>query len=325
MQSPLFRLILASFLCWSTYSYAGIPCPSMPSAVTEVNRDVVSDVKGAAGVLGPIKGGEIGVRTEIVAKNLFEKYPNVDQLLTLQTLAATYCAMLRESRISDPEKLDRWELFQERVLNLQKKLPTKSVTQGVTRQSKTSGTSPATPISLSDRVLKDDNPTKLQIERVEIKDWLGDSEPYVTVAIKNSSKRTALSVRAAFFGEEGDWTFTPTKTSTVFANGVSIEPQGTTEFPIAPVSEFLQKLQTRCAGCYLAAIGKEANFPDELLAKVCEPPLKTGGFCSVSSLSTPTWVVIRYGTIFDEKTEQRSSMFSYLTRNIPTSYQVPLR
>jgi hypothetical protein len=52
----------------------------MPTAVTEVNRDVVTDVKGAVGVLGPIKGGEIGVRTEIVTENLFEKYPNVDQL-----------------------------------------------------------------------------------------------------------------------------------------------------------------------------------------------------------------------------------------------------
>jgi hypothetical protein len=297
----------------------------MPSAVTEVNRDVVSDVKGAIAVLGPIKGGEIGIRTEVVAKNLFEKYPNVDKLLTLQTLAATYCAMLRDSRISDTEKLDRWELFQEQVLNLQRKVPTKKATQGRTHQGKTSGGAPVVPFTVSDRVLMDDNPTKLQIEKIEIKKWLGDSEPYITVAIKNASKRTALSVIPTFVGQESDWKFTPTKTSTVFASGVSIEAQGTTEFPVAPVSEFLQKLQARCAGCYLVAIGNEVNMPDQLMVKICEQPLEISGSCSISRLSTPTPVVVRYRTIFDEKSEQLSSMFTYLTRNTPTAYQVPLR
>ncbi len=120
MPKKIPALIVLLLLIYAPCSFAAIVCPPMPTAVTEVNRDVRSDISASVASLGKIKAGEVATKTEVTAKNLFEKYPNVDKLLTLQTMAATYCAMLRDTTaLSDKEKLDRWERFQEQTLNLQ--------------------------------------------------------------------------------------------------------------------------------------------------------------------------------------------------------------
>lgn len=100
-------------------SLAKISCPPMPQAVTQVNRDVKSEISASVASLGRVKAGEIGTKTEVAASNLFSKYPNVDKLLALQTMASTYCTMLQSSSLPDSERIDRWERFQEKVLQLQ--------------------------------------------------------------------------------------------------------------------------------------------------------------------------------------------------------------
>lgn len=119
-----FLLFVALLTTFHTNGIAAISCPPMPAAVTDVNRDIKSDISASVGKLGPVKAGEIGTKTEVIAKNLFEKYPNIDKLLALQTMAATYCSMLASSSISDSEKITRWEKFQERVLELKTRPPT---------------------------------------------------------------------------------------------------------------------------------------------------------------------------------------------------------
>ena len=120
MQMIIAVLVLFIFVVNIPNSIAAFTCPPMPTAMTEVNHDVKADIKASVGSLGRLKAGEVATKTEITAKNLFEKYPNVDKLLTLQTMAATYCAMLRDTTtLSDAEKINRWERFQERVLNLE--------------------------------------------------------------------------------------------------------------------------------------------------------------------------------------------------------------
>jgi hypothetical protein len=94
----------------------------MPAAVTTVSKDVRSDINATVGSLGKLKAGDLAIRTDVVSKNLFDKYPNLDRLLALQTMSATYCTLLNQSAIPDIDKLDRWEKFQERVLDLQAKV-----------------------------------------------------------------------------------------------------------------------------------------------------------------------------------------------------------
>jgi hypothetical protein len=98
-------------------------CGSMPAAVTEVNRNVKSDISASVGALGKIGAVSIGAETEVEAQNLFSKYPNIDRLLALQMMSSTYCTMLRGSSIPDSEKLDRWERFQDKILALKSAPP----------------------------------------------------------------------------------------------------------------------------------------------------------------------------------------------------------
>jgi ankyrin repeat protein len=91
----------------------------MPVAVTSVSTDIKSDISASIGVLGKTKVAEIAIKTEAEAKNLFAKYPNVDKLVALQTMSATYCDMLKgTTAIREVEKIDRWERFQDKVLDL---------------------------------------------------------------------------------------------------------------------------------------------------------------------------------------------------------------
>jgi hypothetical protein len=100
------------------FTHAEIPCPPMPAAVTTIAHDVKSDIDTKVGLLGPIKAGDLSIKTDVAGKSVFERYPNIDRLLTLQTMTATYCALLRDSTLTPNEKLDRWEAFQRGVLKL---------------------------------------------------------------------------------------------------------------------------------------------------------------------------------------------------------------
>lgn len=93
-------------------------CPPMPPTVSIISYDVKSDINASIGSFGKLKAGEVGAKIEVVAKNLFEKFPNVDRMLTIQIMSATYCQLLADSKsITDSERLNRWETFQEKLLN----------------------------------------------------------------------------------------------------------------------------------------------------------------------------------------------------------------
>jgi hypothetical protein len=101
-------------------SQEAFPCPAMPDKVTQVNHDVSVDVKAGVGSLGKLKAGEVGAKTDVVAKNLFDKYPNSDRIIIAQMMAATYCPMIRDSKdLKDSEKRRLWSEFSNRVFKFE--------------------------------------------------------------------------------------------------------------------------------------------------------------------------------------------------------------
>lgn len=170
---------------------------------------------------------------------------------------------------------------------------------------------PTLPPSISDVVIKDENPTKLEVSEITIEEWVGDSEPYITVNVKNVSKRTAISVIPTLQSEKDIWQFTPTKTGTAFQSGLSIEPQSSMKFPIAPVSEFLPKVVQDCEGCNLMGLGQEANTPSSYMFKVCE----NKNPCVLSSRAVPIALNFHYKNIFNEPIHQLFIVFAYLSTN----------
>lgn len=118
-------IVLVALFTFSLPALArdSILCPDMPAPMTDINRNLKSEITAKIGTLGRVSAGELGIKTEIEAQNLLSKYPNVDRILTLQTMAATYCTMLRYSSLPEIDRLDRWERFQDRILGLQAAQP----------------------------------------------------------------------------------------------------------------------------------------------------------------------------------------------------------
>ncbi len=182
-------------------------------------------------------------------------------------------------------------------------------------------TIPATP---ADRVVKDDNPTKIELAEISIEQWLGDREPFVTIHLRNPSKRTALSVSAKFHEGSSDLTFSPTNTSNVFRSAdLSIEPGHILKIPSAPVSEFLATFKAKCPDCYLIGIGQEANLPLSLSEEICRPKLEKGLACQTDYKAYPIGVINSFTSIFGDKSSEMNIVFVYLSPNTATAYAVP--
>jgi hypothetical protein len=113
--------LLGGFIFTVSVSAAQQPvCPPMPDKITQVNRDVRSEVDADIGSLGKLKTGHVGVKTDVVAKNLFEKYPNTDRVVVVEMMAATYCSMIRDSKtLKESEKLSLWSEFSERIFKFE--------------------------------------------------------------------------------------------------------------------------------------------------------------------------------------------------------------
>jgi hypothetical protein len=119
MRSSFYMyLILSSASVSAAEAPLGI-CPPMPGVMNDITRDVKSDISGSVGRLGKVNVGAVGVKTEVTATTLFGKYPNVDRLITLQTMSSTYCNMLNRSGLPVTEVLSRWEVFQDKVFFLE--------------------------------------------------------------------------------------------------------------------------------------------------------------------------------------------------------------
>ena len=269
-------------------------CPEMPSAVTSVNRDVTTEISVAAGSVGKVKAGEVTVKSEVVAKNLFEKFPNADKALTLQILAATYCSMLQKADLSDKDRLSRWEKFQNGILHIGNQ------DRGAAKKEK---------LSFSDRLLLDENPTKLAISKVVLERWVGDTEPYVTLEIANVSKRSAVGVKPYFSGDKR-WTFEPTRTSSLFRTGVLIEPGSLTQYPVAPLTAFVSKIHPPCQSCALVGVGLSPNPSDDVAKAACGD-LNGPGPCISSVVSVPFAINLEYQSIFEQKESQLIAAFAY--------------
>ncbi len=129
--------------------------------------------------------------------------------------------------------------------------------------------------------------------------------------VQNVSKRTAISVIPTFQGEKEIWKFTPTKTSTAFKSGLSIESQSSLKFPIAPVNQFLTKVIKDCEDCKLMGLGKHANTPSSYMFQVCE----NKNPCELSSIALPIGLNFYYKNIFNESVQEFLTVYAYLSTN----------
>ena len=113
------KLLVASFVASSIHfctAHAAITCPSAPQGVA---REIVTDTQGSVNGLKALVGGELRNRTEITAKNLFEKYPNADRITVATLMMSVYCQQIGQStQLTDKEKLDQLNIVNDRLITL---------------------------------------------------------------------------------------------------------------------------------------------------------------------------------------------------------------
>lgn len=114
------QLVALFFIAASSISIAAAAnkCPDIPPSVGTGHRDFNADIRLNIGSFGKLKAGEVAIKAEVAAKNLFDKYPDANRRAVIEMMYASYCAMVDSSDIPAREKLDRLEAFSERLQRL---------------------------------------------------------------------------------------------------------------------------------------------------------------------------------------------------------------
>ncbi len=70
-----------------------LSCPMVPD-IAGMSHDIHSDIETRVGSLGKITGADLKVKTDVVAKSIYEKSPNLDRIAVAQMMTAVYCSSL---------------------------------------------------------------------------------------------------------------------------------------------------------------------------------------------------------------------------------------
>jgi hypothetical protein len=109
------RFFIVGFLMFISLPAYAIDCPA-PSQQT--SRDIALDIEGSLSALGKLLGsGDAKVHVESLVQNLFEKHPNSDKLVIVNSIISIYCQHINESNFSPSEKDDKWKTFNEQILS----------------------------------------------------------------------------------------------------------------------------------------------------------------------------------------------------------------
>ena len=115
VASPILGLafLLAVF---AKEAHAAMDCPAPPQNVA---KDIVTDTEANVSGLRSLVGGTLKNRTEVTAKNLFEKYPHADRVAVATLMMSVYCRQIDNSTtLSDQEKLDRLQTVNQSIIGM---------------------------------------------------------------------------------------------------------------------------------------------------------------------------------------------------------------
>lgn len=110
-RSPLVA-VLISLMAQSALSE--ISCPPQPGA--EIGG-IEGEIKLSAGRLLGLTAGDLSIKYKREASELIHRLKATERGVVVGLLAATYCTMLRDSKLTDMAKLGLWGTFVDNVLN----------------------------------------------------------------------------------------------------------------------------------------------------------------------------------------------------------------
>ena len=256
----------------------------------------------------PLSGGTEGIQlagdAQVKLKGVLKKLVDIGIEGAAKYESSTYDGVLQKDLAkiinkSSNCKIDVWNDLKDKLIN---PLPTDKRNK------------------ISEALIKDKNPTELTITKVSLKTFWGIDEPYVVATIKNTSTVSANNVRVSFWKE----TNSPIKSNDKVYNqyhfkNLQIRAGQENIFPIAPLSEYVAKIKPGYTPKSLVnfSVSGEDRVPSTLQEKICG---KNKPACAFSTLTTGTFVVIDYETIFGDKSQQSTSFSNtFLNGKIKTT------
>jgi hypothetical protein len=116
MNSLRIPLIALLTLTAVPAAHAAMVCPDPPQNVA---KELVTETEANVSGLRSLVGGSLKNKTEVTAKNLFEKYPNADRVAVATLMMSMFCRELDVSTtLSDAQKLDRLQTVNQSIISL---------------------------------------------------------------------------------------------------------------------------------------------------------------------------------------------------------------
>jgi hypothetical protein len=111
------RLLVFAFLAvvHVGIAYGAMDCPAPPQNVA---KEIVTDTEANVSGLRSLVGGTLKNRTEVTAKNLFEKYPHADRVAVATLMMSSFCQLINSTALSDQEKLDRLQTVNQSIIGM---------------------------------------------------------------------------------------------------------------------------------------------------------------------------------------------------------------
>jgi hypothetical protein len=159
-------------------------------------------------------------------------------------------------------------------------------------------------ISAADKLIKDQHPTNLEVERLEIQNIAGVNEPYVVAIIKNISTVTATSVQVKFFTPTGKSIQGLQSINKLYkVKNLAIRAGQEQVIPVAPISQYLAAIYPEKPDAEIIGFASPDQPINQLVLqeKVCSSIKENFSSCNYDSLQRSVAIKINYGSIFDEK------------------------
>jgi hypothetical protein len=172
---------------------------------------------------------------------------------------------------------------------------------------------------MQEALLIEENPTHLEVKDLRLESFLGDTEPYFTLEVKNTSKLTATDIKLSVLmpKKEGQSQseiirFTPSQCIDISSiPNYSISPGSTQLIPFAPRSEAHKALSRELNTYRLVGIGLSPNIPEGLTGKIRERDHSIF-FPVLSVESIGFGISLTWSSVLDQKMKTTLGAFLYL-------------
>ncbi|WP_426221111.1 hypothetical protein [Pseudomonas sp. DWRC2-2] len=172
---------------------------------------------------------------------------------------------------------------------------------------------------MQEALLVEENPTRLEVKDLRLELFLGDTEPYLTLEVENTSKLTAKEIELSVLipKKEGQTQseiikFTPSKCIDISSiPNYSISAGSTQLIPFAPESEAHKVLSRELNTYRLVGIGLSPNIPDGLTRQIRERDHSIF-FPVLSVESIGFGISLTWSSVLEQKMKTTFGAFLYL-------------